>query len=119
MLHSITNTLVIQPLHNLKSTNQHNDYDNGHVIITQQHKHGFVELYVSFLSRDNCFKSLLYWNFLEIRHCFDTPIIIMLMIYRRLIFHFCSLYVYYPPFVIDSFTQLLQEHNTLKIYNTN
>src|ERR1043165_9450611 len=54
VLYSITNTFIAQLLHNLKSTTQHNKYDNDHIITTQQHKHRFAELYASFISRDNC-----------------------------------------------------------------
>ena len=56
MLHFIINTIVaklLHLLHNLKSTNQHNEYDNNHVIITQKHKLGFVKLYAFLISRDN------------------------------------------------------------------
>jgi hypothetical protein len=114
VLYSITNTFIAQPLHNLKSTTQYNEYDNVHVITTQQHKHRFAELYASFISRDNCFKSMFIWNFLETGYRFDTPIITILTIYRRLIFHFNPLYVYHPPFVIDRLIQLIYVYNTLK-----
>ena len=120
VLLSFTNTFVVQPLHNLKSTNQHKEYDNRHVITTHKCEPGFVELYASFTSRDNCFKSLFNRIFLEhIGRQLDTPITINSMIYRRLTFHLHPLHMYHPLFVIDYIALTFCKRNTTTITSRN